>query len=320
MKTVDSIEVVVTAIEEVTPLIKRFTLRQIAGGGLPPFSGGCHVTVVMRGGERTFRNPYSLLSSPRNLDSYEIAVRRDDQGRGGSLFMHESVTVGTRLEISHPINLFPLSKLARKQILIAGGVGITPILAMIDDLSAGPISWELHYSMRGHEHAFFGNWLTGQHGDRVRLYDTSAGQRIDFATLVARQPLGTHLYVCGPGPMIADALASARAAGWPESHLHVEQFAPPPAGEAFEVHLATSGKTVQVSAEQSLLEALEAAGIEAPYLCRSGACGRCELNVVELDGELLHNDHWLTAEDRLSGTKIMPCVSRSKCRRLVLDW
>ncbi len=320
MKTVDSIEVVVAAIEDVTPLIKRFTLRKISGGLLPPFSGGCHVTVVMRGGERTFRNPYSLLGSPRNLDSYEIAVRRDDQGRGGSLFMHQLVTVGTRLEISHPINLFPLSKLARKQILIAGGVGITPVLAMIDDLSAGPIDWELHYSFRGTEHACFGTWLSKRHGDRVRLYDTAAGQRIDFATLVGQQPLGTHLYVCGPSQMTVEAFESARAAGWPESHLHTEQFAPPPVGVAFEVHLAKSEQTVQVSAEQSLLEALEAAGIDAPYLCRSGACGRCELNVVELDGELIHNDHWLTAEDRISGRKIMPCVSRAKCKRLVLDW
>ncbi|MDB5389203.1 MAG: ferredoxin [Planctomycetaceae bacterium] len=320
MKTVESIEVIIAAIEELTPLIKRFTLRKVGGGSLPPFSGGSHVTVVMRGGERTFRNPYSLLSSPRNLDSYEIAVRRDAQGRGGSLFMHHIVTVGTRLEISHPINLFPLSKLARKQILIAGGVGITPILAMVDDLSAGAISWELHYCIRGPDHAYFGTWLSERYGDRVRLYDTSIGQRIDFAALAGWQPLGTHLYVCGPQSMIVDALESGRVAGWPESHLHAEQFAPPPVGEAFDVHLAGSGKIVQVSAEQSLLEALEAAGIEAPYLCRSGACGRCELNVLELDGELLHNDHWLTEEDRLSGTKIMPCVSRAKCRRLVLDW
>ena len=319
MKPVESIEVVVAAIAEVTPLIKRFTLCTLAGGLLPPFSGGCHVTVVMRGGARTFRNPYSLLSSPRDLDAYEIAVRRDEQGRGGSLFMHRSVTVGTRLEISHPINLFPLAKLARKQILIAGGVGITPVLAMLDDLSAGPIPWELHYSVRGSEHAFFGVWLTERYGDRVRLYDTSAGSRIDFAALVGRQPLGTHLYVCGPGPMIVDAFASARTAGWPESHLHAEQFAHAPAGEAFEVQLATTGATVEVSAEQSLLEALEAAGIEAPYLCRSGACGRCELNVLQLDGELLHHDHWLSEADRLSNTKIMPCVSRAKCRRLVLE-
>lgn len=320
MKTVDSIEVVVAAIEEVTPLIRRFTLRRPAGESLPPFSGGCHVTVVMRGPERTFRNPYSLLSSPRRLDSYQIAVRRDEEGRGGSMFMHQCVTVGTRLEISHPINLFPLSKLARKQILIAGGVGITPVLAMIDDLSADPVSWELHYSIRGPEHAFFGACLRERHGDRVRLYDTSAGRRMDFPAIVGRQPLGTHLYVCGPAPMIAQAFESARAAGWPESHLHAERFAPPPAGEAFEVSLAKSGKTLHVSAEQSLLEALEAAGIEAPYLCRSGACGRCELNVLELDGDLVHNDHWLTEEDRLSNTKIMPCVSRARCRRLVLDW
>jgi len=319
MKTVDNIHVFVSAIEEATPLVKRFTLRRLTGEKLPSFSGGSHVTVVMRGGERTFRNPYSLLSSPRQTDSYEIAVRRDDRGRGGSTYMHSLVTVGTPLEISHPVNSFPLSKLARKQILIAGGIGITPIMAMIEDLSLGMVDWELHYSARGPDDTVFADRLSERHGDRVRLYETAFGQRIDFHKLVGQQPLGTHLYVCGPSLMILDAFAAAQAAGWPPSHLHAEQFRAPPTGEPFEVHLAQARKTMLVPADQTLLEAIEAAGIDAASLCRNGVCGRCELNVLQLDGELIHNDHFLTAKDRSSGTKIMPCVSRAKCRSLVLD-
>lgn len=318
MSAAQTLEVKVTAVDAVTPLIKRFTLERCDGELLPPFSGGAHVVVVMRGGERTFRNPYSLLGSPRQLESYQIAVRRDDQGRGGSLFMHREVAVGSELEIAHPVNLFPLAKLARRQILIAGGVGITPMLAMIDDLAADSVPWELHYGFRAAEHGYFGHRLQQRFGERIQLYDESQRQMIDFATL-ARQPLGTHWYVCGPAPMMHAALETARNAGWPESHLHSEQFVHAPTGEAFEVYLARSQKSVHIPTESTLLEAMEAAGVDAPYLCRSGACGRCELNVLELDGELIHHDHWLSEEERQSETKIMPCVSRAKCQRLVLD-
>ncbi len=318
MTQVPTLAVEVAAVDDVTPLIKRFTLRPLDGSLLPPFSGGCHVTVVLRG-ERTFRNPYSLLSSPRHLDAYQIAVRREDRGRGGSLFLHEQVRAGSRLKIAHPVNLFPLAKLARKQILVAGGVGITPMLAMIDDLSSSATPWELHYAVRGADHAYFGQTLRERFGERVHLYDSASGQRIDCTGLVAQQPLGTHLYVCGPVSLMESAFEAARRAGWPESHLHNEQFAHAPTGQPFDVQLAKSQRTVHVPPESSLLEAMEAAGIDAPYLCRSGACGRCELNVLELDGELIHHDHWLSEEDKQSGTKIMPCVSRAKCRRIVLD-
>ena len=139
------------------------------------------------------------MSSPRDLSRYQIAVRRHDEGRGGSLFMHQQVQVGTRLEVAHPVNLFPLAKLARKHILIAGGVGITPMMAMIDDLRSGPVPWELHYGVRGPEHDYFGRTLRERDGERVHLYYGSAGQALDFGRILASQPLGTHVYTCGPG-------------------------------------------------------------------------------------------------------------------------
>jgi ferredoxin-NADP reductase len=319
MKHAETILVEVTAVELVTPLIKRFTLRPIAGAELPPFSGGCHVIVVMQATGRTFRNPYSLLSSPQDLSCYQIAVRRDDQGRGGSLFMHEQVAVGTRLEIAHPVNLFPLAKLARKQILIAGGVGITPIMAMIVDLHGSSVPWELHYGVRGPEHDYFGRMLREREGDRINLYYDSASQFMRFDKILADQPLGTHVYICGPGAMISAVEQAAKVFGWSDSHIHSEKFSAPPVGEPFDVYLARSKLTVHVPSERSLLEAIEAAGVDAPYLCRGGACGQCETDVLELNGELIHNDHWLSDEEKRNGEKIMPCVSRARCTRLVLD-
>jgi ferredoxin-NADP reductase len=307
----ETIAVEVAAVTAVTPLIKLFTLRQRDGKAMPPFSGGSHIVVVMKGRERTYRNPYSLLGSPGDLGCYKIAVRRDDAGRGGSLFMHQQVQVGTRLDIAHPVNLFPLAKLARRHILIAGGVGITPIMAMIHDLGASETPWELHYGFRGPEHDHFGRVLQEQHRDLVTLYDDSRGLRPNLAEILANRPLGTHVYTCGPGPMIDAVEQTALSAGWPRSHIHHERFAAPAAGEAFDAFLVRSKINVHVSSGQSLLEAIEAAGVDAPYLCRGGACGQCETDVLAVDGHLVHRDVWLSAEDRASGKKIMTCVSRA---------
>jgi ferredoxin-NADP reductase len=309
----------VTEVTQVTPLIKHFVLKAADGAPMPAFSGGSHVIVVMKGASRVYRNPYSLLSSPNDLSTYEIAVRRADQSRGGSVFMHEHVTVGTELQIAHPVNLFQLDKLARKHVLFAGGVGITAIAAQLEDLKMGSVPYELHYSVRGPEHAAFADRLTKRHGDRVRIYYDSADQRIDIEGLVAAQPLGTHVYVCGPTPMIDRVVSSARAAGWANSHIHWEQFSAPPIGDPFEVVLKKSNVTLRVLPDQSLLEAIEDAGVDAPYLCRGGVCGECKCRVIEVDGTLVHNDNYLSAEEKASGALIMPCVSRAQGKTLVLD-
>jgi len=294
MKHAETIPVEVAHIEQVTPLIKQFTIRPIGAGELPPFSAGSHIIVVMRAGDRTFRNPYSLMGSPRELTSYQIAVRLHETGRGGSRFMHREVRVGTRLEIAHPVNLFPLATLARKHIHLARGVGITPMMAMIDDLCEGPCPWELHYDFRGPGHDGLGSRLRERFGDRTVLYDNSAGEFQDFVRILADQPLGTHVYTCGPAAMIEAVDRTARAAGWTGSHIHSEQFTVPPVGAPFGAYLARSRLTVHVPAERSLLEAIEAAGVDAPYLCRGGVCGQCETDVLDLDGQLIHNDHWLS--------------------------
>jgi ferredoxin-NADP reductase len=314
-----TLAVEVTAIEQVTPLIKHFTLASADGGALPAFSGGSHIIVVMRGALRMHRNPYSLLSSPHQLDTYEIGVRRMEESRGGSHFMHDKVQVGSRLEIAHPVNLFGLDKIARKHVLIAGGIGITPFLAQLEDLHGVPVPYELHYSVRSPEHAAFLNRLREREGDKVRMYYDSESQAVDFDGLLSNQPLGTHVYVCGPAGLIDRVVTTAKSCGWPNSHIHWEQFSAPPVGEAFEVFLARTKLTVHVPPDQSLLESIEAVGVEVPYLCRGGVCGFCQTRVLELEGELVHNDHFLSDADKARGKSIMPCVSRARCKSLVLD-
>jgi ferredoxin-NADP reductase len=314
-----TITVEVIGIEQVTPLIKHFKLAPVGGGSLPVFSGGSHIIVVMQGTSRVHKNPYSLLGSPQQLDSYEIGVRRMEESRGGSHFMHDSVKVGSRLEIARPVNLFGLDKIARKHVLIAGGIGITPFLAQLEDLHGGGVPYEMHYSVRSSEHAAFLERLRRREGERLHMYYDSEGQVIPFDALLSVQPLGTHVYVCGPAGMINHVIATAAACGWPDSHIHWEQFSAPPIGDAFEVFLARSKINVHVPPDQSLLESIEAAGVEVPYLCRGGVCGFCQTRVLELDGELVHNDHFLSDAEKAKGKSIMPCVSRAHGRRLVLD-
>jgi ferredoxin-NADP reductase len=314
-----TIAVEVVGIEQATPLIKHFTLAPLAGGNLPAFSGGSHIIVVMQGAGRVHRNPYSLLSAPHALESYEIGVRRMEESRGGSHFLHDSVRIGSRLDIAHPVNLFSLDKIARKHVLIAGGIGITPFLAHLEDLHAGPVPYELHYAVRSPEHAAFVERLRRRAGERLRIYYDSESQAIDVEALLTTQPLGTHAYVCGPAGMIQHVIATAKSAGWPDSHIHWEQFSAPPVGDAFDVFLARSKISVQVPPDRSLLESIEAAGVEVAYLCRGGVCGFCRTRVVEVDGELIHNDHFLSDADKARGQSIMPCVSRARCKSLVLD-
>lgn len=313
------INIKVAAIEQVTPLVKHFTFVKDDGSAFPAFSGGSHVVVSFDIGGRVHRNPYSLMGSPDDTSAYHISVRRQEKSRGGSIFMHESVTVGMQLKITYPVNLFSLAKKGRKHILIAGGIGITPFMSQIADLKRIGADFELHYAFRSPEHGAFASQLEQYCGDKFHCYTDSNGERLNLTMLLSKQPLGTHVYVCGPNAMVVAVLAAARDFGWPENHIHSEQFLAPPIGEPFKMQLARSNKEILVPADMSMLEAIEGAGVEADFLCRGGVCGRCELDVLETDGALMHNDHFLTDAEKASCKKIMPCVSRAKCDRLVLD-
>jgi len=311
------IEVEVVAITVVSDIIKRFRFEPVDGQPLPVFGGGAHVVVEMQDGDTQRRNPYSIVSPPGTTDHYAVSVRRDDVGRGGSLYMHNSLQVGDRLFISHPVNLFPIDHRARKHLLIAGGIGITPFLSMMAQLEAEESHFELHLSVRSD--GGFLDEIHEHYGKRGSFYRDDRGEVLPLAALLAGQPLGTHLYVCGPEGMLNWVLKSAHDAGWPSQNVHYERFLAPPIGTPYEVLLAVSNITVKVSAQQSMLEAIEAAGIDAPYMCRGGACGQCETKVLSFDGELLHNDHFLTDDEHAGGQKIMPCVSRFQGRELVLE-
>ena len=313
------IPVVVKEVVPVNDLITRFRFVHREGRTLPSFSGGSHTVVEMEDNGVRRRNPYSLMGDPADTSSYSISVRRDDAGRGGSLYMHREVRPGMEMIISNPVNLFQLDLRARKHLFIAGGIGITPFIAMMAQAQRLAVRFELHYAARSRTLGAYMGELSERYGDRVHLYLNDEGARIDLDRLLAKQPLGTHVYVCGPKPMLAWVIETATAMGWPSGVIHYEEFLAPPTGQIFEVELAASNKRITVGTHQSLLEAIELAGVDAPYLCRGGACGQCETNVLACQGSILHNDHWLSDGEKASGTKIMPCVSRFEGQLLVLD-
>ncbi len=315
----NKIDVTVTDIVPLNDLVTRFKFERSDGELLPTFSGGAHTVVEMKDGEVSRLNPYSLMSDPNDRTAYTISVRRDEEGRGGSLFMHRNVKVGDRMTISYPVNLFALDLRAKKHLMIAGGIGITPFLSQIRQLDYANGHFELHYACRNRALGSYVDYLTSAHPNDVHIYFDEMKQAIDLENLLDGQPLGTHIYVCGPAGMINWVRDTAEKLGWPREAVHFEEFLAPQSGKPFQVELAASNKTIEVGEHQSLLEAIEAAGVDAPYLCRGGACGQCETNVVDYDGEILHRDHWLEDDEKQSGKKIMPCVSRFEGKILVLD-
>ena len=298
-----------------SPTLKRIWLEAVDGALLPPAAPGAHVRVRLQHAGRHWNNAYSLVSAPGTRAMYEIIVRRVATSRGGSHHVHDAIGVGDTLEVAAPANLFPLVLSARKHLLIGAGVGITPMLSFLPALRDSGASFELHQFAAAAEVALFETLLAPHAGPKIHLY---AGRRgFDLDRLMADQPLGTHIYVCGPVPLIEAAAAATAAAGWPRANVHWESFGGASGGAPFVATLAKSGIEVRVADDESLLEALEAAGVDAPNLCRGGACGQCA--TVVLDGVPEHRDHVLTAEERASNTIMMTCVSRAETPRLVLD-
>lgn len=301
--------------------IAMFELAAPDGGALPPFTAGAHIDVQVAG----FVRQYSLCNSPAETHRYRIGVLRDAHSRGGSVAMH-ALAVGATLEISAPKNHFALVPGARHSILLAGGIGVTPLLAMAEQLAADRASFALHYATRSPERMAFRDRLAAAHlAPHTRCYfdNAPAAGQLDLAAVLSQPDEGTHLYVCGPGGFIEAALDQARALGWPEANLHREYFgaAPsqPAAGEegegAFRIRLAQRGKTVEVGAGETAIAALRRCGIDWQTSCEQGVCGTCLTRVLE--GEPVHHDQYLTDEERASGC-FLPCVSRAR-GLLVLD-
>ncbi|SIO72122.1 Ferredoxin-NADP reductase [Burkholderia sp. GAS332] len=313
----DLIAMRVADVELLSPSLKRFRLVPLGGELLVPVGAGAHLQVSMREGERVYKNAYSLVSTPGERRHYEIVVRRVVDSRGGSAFMHDAVSVGTLLHVSAPRNLFPIHRTAPKHLLIAGGIGITPFLSYLDELTRIGATHELHFCSREEEVQCFDGWFEGR--DTVAIYTETPGNQLDFDELLSTQLVGTHLYVCGPGPMMDAVLHIAESKGWAPSTLHSERFGAGIVGEGrpFTARLERTGVDIHVPANTSLLDAIEAAGIEAPCLCRGGACGQCRTTVIE--GDIDHRDHFLSASEKAAGEQIMLCVSRACNERIVLD-
>ncbi|MGO3456002.1 MAG: PDR/VanB family oxidoreductase [Marinomonadaceae bacterium] len=307
----------VDSIKQVAPTIKEFVLTAINNEVLLPFSPGSHVVVTMQDGEVKRRNPYSLLGDPLDTQQYKIAVRLQDQSRGGSVFMHDSVHEGDELSISAPSNLFAPYWRAKKHVLFAGGVGITPFMSFLPDLLRRGEEVELHYMFHSTKTGAYLEELTALLGEKLICYDSDQAERCNVSQVMSTQPLGTHLYVCGPEALLAGIQESANKQGWPASAIHFEAFTAPAAGKAFVVELKRSKRNIEVKADTTMLEALEAANVDIQSSCRSGVCGRCFTTV--LDGTIEHRDDFLSTLEKSQQNCVMPCVSRSANGTLVLD-
>lgn len=301
--------------------ICSFELQAVDGRPLPAFSAGSHVDVQVPGG---FVRQYSLCNDPGESHRYLIAVLKDPASRGGSAAMHDRVQQGDVLTISAPKNHFALAHDAAEHLLLAGGIGITPLLCMAERLAVTGAAFELHYATRSRARtAFVDRIAASGFAPRVHFHfdDGDAGQRLDLLTLLAAPRPGRHLYVCGPQGLMDAVLGGARAAGWPEAQLHWEFFGAAPTASAsdggFEVQLASSGRIIPVAADQTVAQALEAAGVIVPTSCEQGVCGTCLTRV--LDGVPDHRDLYLTPEEQAANDQFTPCCSRAKSPRLVLD-
>ncbi|WP_210542770.1 PDR/VanB family oxidoreductase [Rhodoferax sp. PAMC 29310] len=309
----------VRAIRLLAEGIHAFELIDPDGAELPTVKAGAHVDVHLPGG---VMRSYSLAGDPADRMSWTLGVLRELNGRGGSKAMHESVRVGGLLTVGAPRNAFSMVPGAAHTVLLAGGIGITPIKAMAHELTAQGASFELHYCARSPRNAAFAEslrLLVPQ--DRLHLHFDSGvpGQGLDITSLLRRQPEGAHLYYCGPGGwMKACAEASAH---WSPRSVHSEHFkatestpknAP---GASFSVRLARQGITVPVLPEQSIVRAIELAGHRVPTSCLSGLCGACKVDYLE--GEVEHNDYILTDEEKTRCLTV--CVSRATSPLLVLD-
>jgi vanillate O-demethylase ferredoxin subunit len=301
--------------------ICSFELVSADGAPLPAFSAGSHVDVQLPGG---LTRQYSLCNDPTETHRYLIAVLRDPASRGGSRAMHDAVKEGDALTISTPKNHFALAHEAGSHLLLAGGIGITPLLCMAERLANVGAQFEMHYCTRSRPRtAFVERIAASAFAPRVQFHhdDGPAAQRLDIAALLADRPAGRHLYVCGPKGFMDALLGAARAQGWPEAQLHYEFFSAdvaPVAGDtAFEVQLASSGRIVVVPANRSIVQALAEAGVTVATSCEQGVCGTCLTRVIE--GVPEHRDLYLTPEEQAAGDQFLPCCSRARSARLVLD-
>jgi vanillate monooxygenase ferredoxin subunit len=300
--------------------IASFELARANGGALPAFSAGSHIDVQLPGG---LTRQYSLCNDSGEQHRYRIAVLRDAASRGGSAAMHDAVHEGDVIQISAPRNHFPLQH-AQRSLLFAGGIGVTPLLCMAQRLAAIGADFEMHYSTRSIERTAFRDEIAASSfAGKVHFHhdDGAAAQVLNVPAALGSYDAGTHVYVCGPGGFINHVVQVAQGMGWPASHIHLEYFAAAPqdhsADAAFEVKIASTGKTCTVTPGESVVQALAKHGVEILTSCEQGVCGTCITRVLE--GEPDHRDLYFTDEEKAKNDQFTPCCSRSRTKVLVLD-
>lgn len=322
----DTLTLQVVEARSLNPLIRQFRLRAADGAVLPGYEAGAHirVRVTLPDGATDWRH-YSLIDplaggaeAPRE---YRIAVRREADGRGGSRFMHERLQAGETIEVQPPKNDFPLREHAGTAVLIAGGIGVTPLVSMAARRKAAGLPVRLHYAARSRELMAFGDELQALLGaDLHPHFDADAGAPLDIAAVLDRCAADEQLYVCGPKVMLDAVLAQTAARGWTRERVHFELFTSGhdhDGDRPLEVVLAQSGRTLSVPAGQSILDALIEQGCDPIYDCKRGECGVCQCTVLE--GEIEHRDYVLSDAEKAAGQLMQICVSRAKGPRLVLD-
>lgn len=308
----------VARIDALTPTIRRLLLVSANGAPLPEFSAGAHIGLHVPIGERTQRRAYSLVNTPDHTGHYEIAVQLEPASSGGSRWVH-LLESGAELDVAVPRNDFPLDPCARSYLLIAGGIGITPILSMARALSAAGKPYALHYAAREARSMAYREEVLALPDATCWLDGGDPRRGMPLADTIGAPQASRHLYVCGPAALIRTALSQAKELGWPDAQVHSERFAAEQDNTqdaAFEVELKASNVTLTVPATQTILDAMIDAGLDPLFDCRRGDCGVCTTQV--LDGVPDHRDICLSSQDRERGD-FCPCVSRAKSSRLVLN-
>ncbi|MBK0328944.1 oxidoreductase [Rhodobacteraceae bacterium F11138] len=310
----------VARIECSADAIRSVVLVQADGAALPGFTPGAHMRIHLPDGDD---RPYSLIDFDAACDApdhYRLGIRLEPESRGGSRYMHD-LAEGDSLRASVPKNDFALAGGDGPVVLIAGGIGITPMISMATALRAGGRPYVLHYAVRNQGAAAFAERLAEQHGDAFRLHlDDQAGGPLDLAAIVASADDAAQFHVCGPKPMIEALRELAVGAGYDKDHIHFELFDAPADQEgdtAFEVELASSGEVHVIPPGRSIIDVLEEAGEDLIYDCQRGDCGICQTDVLE--GIPDHRDVVLSDAERTSGKVMQICVSRAKSPRLKLD-
>jgi vanillate O-demethylase ferredoxin subunit len=300
--------------------IASFELVKPDGSALPGFSAGSHIDVQVPGG---LTRQYSLCNDATEQHRYRIAVLRDANSRGGSAGMHVAVKEGDTLLISEPRNHFPLVH-AQRTLLFAGGIGVTPLLAMAQRLATIGADFVLHYCTRSVERTAFRDEIAASaYAQRVQFHfdDGDAAQKLDLEKAIGKPQAGTHIYVCGPTGFIDWVVKTAQQLGWPQEQVHLEYFGAAPqdttGDRAFQVKIASSGAVYEVPADQTVVHALQEHGIEILTSCEQGVCGTCITRVLQ--GECDHRDLYFTDEEKAANDQFTPCCSRAKGAMLVLD-